>query len=216
MKQLVFDIVSRQCIGWVEGIWDGEGIAVPVDTVPDDVGSLYLDDHGSMVADPTILISRAKAARIADIKRQATANIEALAWRIERAQERDRLGLAGETVEDVLLEREAIRRASNRCEDEINAAQDVDAVRSVQFSVTDADRASSLRLTRYQFIGRFTRAEMEGIASAADQNAAIKVLLLKWQTADGIVLNDPAAMAGVQALEIAGLIGEGRAAEILS
>lgn len=43
-----------------------------------------------------------------------------------------------------------------------------------------------------------------------------KAALLKRQTAKGIVLTDPATIAGVQALEIAGLIAPGRAEAILT
>jgi hypothetical protein len=178
--------------------------------------SEYRLDGEVLIHDPAIVLTRAKAARIAEIKRQAQTNIEALTWRLERAEERDRLGLPGETPEEVLLEREAIRRASNRCEAEINAAQDVSAVQAVTFAVTDADRATPARITRLQFLLRFTDAEMQAIVAAADANPALKAALLKWQTADGITLTDPVTQAGVQALEIAGLIAPGRAAQILA
>lgn len=157
-----------------------------------------------------------KAQRKAEIKTEAARQIEALGWRIERARERDRLGLPGEREQEVLLEREAIRRAGNRCEAAIDAAQTVDAVRAVAWAVTPADQAIANRLTRLEFLRRFTDAEMQAILSAADTNAALKAALLKWQTADGIVLTDPQTIAGVQALEISGLLGEGRAAQILS
>lgn len=178
--------------------------------------SEYRLDGDAIVRDPAIALTRAKTARIAEIKRQAQANINAVQWRIERAEERDRLGLPGETVEEVLLEREAIRRASNRCEAEVEAALDVQAVQAVQFAVTEADRTSPARITRLQFLRRFTDAEMQSIVAAADTSPALKAALLKWQTAEGIVLTDPATIAGVQALEIAGLIAPGRAEAILT
>lgn len=167
-------------------------------------------------AHPHAVLAEIKAEKISEIKRQAAANIAALQWRIERAEERDRLGLPGETVEEVLLEREAIRRASNRCEAEVEAALDVQAVQAVQFAVTEADRAIPQRLTRLQFLRRFTDEEMQAIVAAADANPALKVALLKWQSAEGIVLTDPATIAGVPALEIAGLIAPGRAEAILT
>lgn len=157
-----------------------------------------------------------KAKSIAEIKRQAEANIDALRWRLERAEERDRLGLPGETVEEVLLEREAIRRASNRCEAEINAAKDINEVRAVTFAVTDADYAQPLRLTRLQFLRRFTNEEIQSIVAMADTNVSLKALLLKWQMADRITLTDPETVAGVNALEIAGLIAARRSEEILA
>lgn len=213
--KLIFDEATRACIGAVEGPWHGGGLVVEVDALPDDLSILSLSDEGEIVADETVALARAKTARIAEIKRQAAGLIAALQWRIERAEERDRLGLPGETVEEVLLEREAIRRASNRCEAEVEAALDVQAVQAVQFAVTEADRAIPQRLTRLQFLSRFTDEEMQSIVAAADTSPALKAALLKWQTAEGIVLTDPTTIAGVQALEIAGLIGEGRAAEVL-
>jgi hypothetical protein len=178
--------------------------------------SEYRLEGETLIHDPAIVLARAKAARIAEIKRQAQANIEALTWRLERAQERDRLGLPGETPEEVLLEREAIRRASNRCEAEVNAAQEVAAVQAVTFAVTEADHATPARITRLQFLLRFTEAEMQAILAAAETNPALKAALLKWQTAEGITLTNPVTQAGVQALEIAGLIAPGRAAQILA
>ncbi len=214
--KLIFDAITRACIGAVDGPWHGEGVVVEVASMPDDLSILSLSEAGEIVADPTAALTRAKSARVSEIKRQAASNIEALAWRIERAQERERLGLPGETLQEVLLEREAIRRASSRCEAEINAAQDVTAVQAVQFSVTDADRATPQRLSRLEFLRRFTEAEMEAIVTAAEQSPALKTALLKWQTAEGIVVTDPETVAGVNALEIAGLLAAGRAGEILS
>jgi hypothetical protein len=174
------------------------------------IGEARLDAH------PYAQLDAAKAEKISEIKRAAAQAIDAMAWRIERAQERDRLGLPGETMEAVMLEREAIRRASNRCEAEIEAALDVQAVQAVQFAVTEADRAIPQRLTRLQFLSRFTDEEMQSIVAAADTSPALKAMLLKWQTAEGIVLTDPATVAGVQAMEIAGLIAPGRAEAILT
>lgn len=214
--KLIFDEATRACIGAVEGPWHGGGLVVEVDALPDDLSILSLSDEGEIVADETVALARAKTARIAEIKRQAAGLIAALQWRIERAEERDRLGLPGETVEEVLLEREAIRRASNRCEAEVEAALDVQAVQAVQFAVTEADRAIPQRLTRLQFLSRFTDEEIQSIVAAADTSPALKAALITWQTAEGIVLTDPSTVAGVQALEIAGLIAPGRAEAILT
>jgi hypothetical protein len=212
---LIFDEATRACIGAVDGPWHGGGLVVEVDALPDDLSILSLSDEGEIVADETVALARAKTARIAEIKRQAAGLIAAMAWRIERAEERDRLGMPGETVEEVLLEREAIRRASNRCEAEVEAALNVQAVQAVQFAVTEADRPTPARLTCLQFLSRFTEAEMTAILAAADQSPALKAALLKWQTAEGIVLTDAQTIAGVQALAIAGLIAAGRVDEIL-
>lgn len=161
-------------------------------------------------------LSAYQARRNNELRAQAQTQIEALQWRIERAKERDLLGLPGETLEAVLVEREALRRASNRCEAEVQAATTLDAVRAVVFDVTDADRATPNRITRLQFLSRFTDAEMQAVIAASDQSPALRAALMKWQTADGIVLTDAATVAGVEALEIAGLLAAGRAAEVLA
>ena len=157
-----------------------------------------------------------QARRTDELRAQAQTQIEALQWRIERATEREQLGLPGETVEVVLVEREALRRASNRCTAEVQAATTLGAVRCVVFAVTEADRATPTRITRLQFLSRFTDAEMQAVIAASDQSPALRSALLKWQTADGIVLTDAATVAGVEALEIAGLLAAGRSAEVLA
>lgn len=161
-------------------------------------------------------LSAYQARRANELRAQAQTQIEALAWRIERAKEREQLGLPGETLEAVLVEREALRRASNRCTAEVQAADTLEAVRAVAFAVTEADHTTSNRITRLQFLSRFTDAEMQAVIAASDQSPALRAALLKWQTADGIVLTDPATVAGVEALEIAGLLAAGRSAEVLA
>lgn len=161
-------------------------------------------------------LSAYQARRTNELRAQAQTQIEALQWRIERAKEREQLGLPGETVEVVLVEREALRRASNRCAAEVQSADTLDTVRAVRFAVTEADRATPTRITRLQFLSRFTDAEMQAVIAASDQSPALRSALLKWQTADGIVLTDAATVAGVEALEIAGLLAAGRSAEVLA
>ena len=84
-------------------------------------------------------LSAYQARRANEMRAQAQTQIEALQWRIERATEREQLGLPGETLKTVLLEREAMRRTSNRCESEVLAADTLEAVRAVRFAVTTAD-----------------------------------------------------------------------------
>lgn len=60
------------------------------------IGEARLDAH------PDAQLDAAKAEKISEIKRAAAQAIDAMAWRIERAEERDRMGLPGETVEEVL------------------------------------------------------------------------------------------------------------------
>lgn len=78
-----------------------------------------------------ITLDEAKAAKVVEIKAEAERRITALDWRLQRAQERERLGEAGvETVADVLALREQIRQASNAAELAVSTLTDVSAVQA--------------------------------------------------------------------------------------
>lgn len=160
-----------------------------------------------------------KDAHIARVKAEATRRIDALAWRIERASERDTLGLPGESINDVLAEREAIRRASNRTEADILAAPDrasIESIESLDLIVTEADLVRSMSLTHKQFMDRFTDAELTSILAAVDAAPAMKTWWVRFEKAGAVVLTDPLTAVGVHALELAGLLAAGRQNEILS
>lgn len=195
-----------------------EGVALidPVEGFDLNQADEWTWDGALLAHDPVAAVNREKASRIAQIKRDAASQIDALAWRMERAQERELLGVAGEKVSDVLREREAIRRASNRVEAEINAALDIQSVQAVAFAVTEADHANSARISRVEFLNRFTDAEMQAFIAASKQSPALEAYFLKLQNAEGVMLNDPVTMAGVGALEVLGIIGAGRAEVIFS
>lgn len=84
----------------------------------------------------------------------------------------------------------------------------------------DPDHAR--RLTKLEYMNRFHDAELAAIYSAAKVSVAVEVWLAKFNAAtpdaDGtsVDLDDPRTIAGVRALEDAGLLGTGRAAEILA
>lgn len=166
--------------------------------------------------DPVAALDRAKTARKARIKAEAARLIEALDWKLVRAREREAAGwttLAG--VDAVLAEREAIRRSSGAAESAVDAMTDAGSVQSFVWSV-DVLVATPRRLTQTQFAGRFTDTELQGILAAAQANPALGAWWEKFKLAKDINLDDPATQAGVQALEFAGLIAAGRAAEILA
>jgi hypothetical protein len=71
-------------------------------------------------------------------------------------------------------------------------------------------------LTKLEYMNRFTDAELAGIYTAAKSVIQIEVWLDKFKLAEEINLDDSATIAGVQALEAAGLLATGRAAEILA
>lgn len=66
-----------------------------------------------------------------------------------------------------------------------------------------------------EYMERFTDDELAAIYSAAKVNSSVEVWLKKFERSTEINLDDPRTVAGVQSLEGAGLIGEGRANEIL-
>lgn len=78
------------------------------------------------------------------------------------------------------------------------------------------------RISKLNYMDRFTDAELAGIYTAAKTVVQVEVWLAKFNATtpdpDGtsIDLDDPRTVAGVQGLEAAGLLGAGRAAEILA
>lgn len=77
------------------------------------------------------------------------------------------------------------------------------------------DTSPIRRITKLSFRNRFTDAEKLAIYTAAESSAQIRVWLDDLAAAEFIDLDYPATVAGVQALEVAGLIGSGRAAEVV-
>ena len=74
-------------------------------------------------------MDEAQAAKIVEIKAEAERRITALDWRLQRAQERERLGESGvETVSVVLVLREQIRQASNAAEAAVATLDSVEDV----------------------------------------------------------------------------------------
>lgn len=71
-------------------------------------------------------------------------------------------------------------------------------------------------VTKLEYLRRFTGQERVTIRQAAKENPVLEDYLAMLEIAQDINLDDPATQGGVQALEIAGLIGEGRAAEVLA
>ena len=69
--------------------------------------------------------------------------------------------------------------------------------------------------TKLEFFDRFTDTEQVAIYDAAKTVTAIQVWLDKFKLASDIDVTDPRTIAGINALEAAGLLAAGRAAEIL-
>ena len=92
---------------------------------------LIIVDGPGMPSPEQPTLDEAKAAKVVDIKAEAERRITALDWRLQRAQEREQLGVTGvETVADVLALREQIRQASNAAEVAVMGLNDVHEVQA--------------------------------------------------------------------------------------
>jgi len=70
-------------------------------------------------------------------------------------------------------------------------------------------------LSRLAFMRRFSDKELEDLYSLETTQIKIKVWLEKYKAATDIDLTDPDIVSGVNGLEAMGIIGAGRAAEVL-
>lgn len=71
------------------------------------------------------------------------------------------------------------------------------------------------KVSKLAYMERFTDAELGAIYSTAKVSPAVEVWMEKFKLAEFIDLADPRTLAGLQALESNGLIGVGRALEVL-
>lgn len=180
-----------------------------------DFGSLVVAD-GVVKVDAAAKLAQVKAARIVQIKAEAAQYITATDWKVQRAQEREQAGFAQVAdVAAVLAQREAVRQSSNAAEAAVNALTDIEAVRAFTWQPDAVSIPTPRLMTHEQFIQRFTAAEWEAMTQAARDNAAMDAWMRRFSLAHVINLDDAATQAGVQALEIAGLLAAGRAQEVL-
>lgn len=81
---------------------------------------------------------------------------------------------------------------------------------------TFCNKPSNRFITKLDYMNRFTDAELATIYTIAKTNVAVEIWLEKFKLAAEINLDDPRTAGGVHALEAFGLIGVGRALEILA
>ena len=93
--------------------------------------------------------------------------------------------------------------------------QRVAQLQSAPLPDTAAEPASRV-LTKTQYMNRFYDQELINIYSAAKVSVAVQVWLERFNAATEIDLDSPNVITGLQAMEAAGLIGAGRANEILA
>ncbi|MBX9347442.1 hypothetical protein ACFFU8_03830 [Chromobacterium piscinae] len=190
-------------------------IAPPEDFDIDAMGD-YTFDGASLVRDVQAALSRAKAARKARIKLEAAHLIEADDWKLQRAREREAAGWGTlAEVDAELAARESIRRSSNAAEQAVDSLTDAASVQAFVWAV-DVAVAAPRRMTHKQFMARFTDAEIQAMLKAFGDNPALRPWWERFSLARDISLDDAVTQNGVQALEAAGLIGKGRAAEVLA
>ena len=87
----------------------------------------------------------------------------------------------------------------------------------VLFELPEAEPVTatpSRKLTKLEYMNRFTDAELAGIYTAAKAVVALEIWLDKFKVASDVDLDDAATVAGLAALEGAGLLDAGRAEEI--
>lgn len=87
------------------------------------------------------------------------------------------------------------------------AIETVDAVQPV---ITER------KISKLEYMELFTDNEMVSIFAAAKTSPLVEIWLEKFRLSEFIDLADPRNVDGLQALESAGILGQGRAAEILN
>ena len=75
---------------------------------------------------------------------------------------------------------------------------------------------TDMSITKLQFMKRFSAQEYAAIKAAAAVNGELDFFWQKFLMAQDIVISDPELIAGLNALEQAGVLAPGRAAEILA
>lgn len=71
-------------------------------------------------------------------------------------------------------------------------------------------------ISHREFLLKLTDVEFKAIRAASKVNADVDRYMYLFERSQGVAINDPDAISGLQALEAAGLIGPGRAAQILT
>lgn len=219
MNKIIVDLNTNAAVGIAGADFSPAPHQALVDT-PDDfsaenIADWWFDGSG-LVRDQAVLLDRAKSARKSRIKAEAASLIAALDWKLERAKEREMAGWSNlAEVDYVLSQREAIRRSSSAAEDAVDALTDAAAVRVFTWSVDFSTVPVPRRLTHKDFAERFSDVEIQAILDAAKTNPSLASWWEKFKLAKDINLDDPMTQSGVRALEIANIIGAGRADEIL-
>lgn len=210
------DLNNGPVIGTASQAFPGYNSAPIPETANADKFWWYELVGGVVSVNAEIAIPEARAERIVHIKEEAFTKIAALDWKLERAREREDASWESlEAVNEVLAERESIRRSSDAAEVAVNGLTNLDDILNFQWEVS-VQVSAPRRVTRQQFLDRLTSEETADIIEAAQTSSSIAAWILRLENADFVNLDDPAVLMAMEALEIAGLIVPGRAQEIVS
>ena len=178
-----------------------------------DLASVEFDAQAGVAR---LVLAGVQARRIATIKAEAAAHLARTDWKLDRAREREKAGWAQlADLAAVLAEREAVRRSSDAAEAAVLALTDAAAVLAFTWAPDAVPVPAPRLLTHEQFIRRFAPAEWEAMTAAARASTAMDAWMRRFTLAAFVNLDDPATAAGVQALELAGILANGRAAEVM-
>jgi len=213
MKNLIFNKDTRQCIGILEGNingYNGSGLYVAAPTEPiDDISNIFLaDDNITIIPATTSLLAFADAARKSDdtegVLLKSKIRIEKQ-WAISEIRASDYIAPLKDHSHyyAYIMYRASLREYYNLTD-----------FTGVERPILDKTIKNSL--TKFQFMSRFTSAERIAINTAATQSAELADWLDLFKLTEEMNLNDPQTIAGVQMLEAGGIIGVGRANEILA
>ena len=84
------------------------------------------------------------------------------------------------------------------------------------FAAPPAPPAPVAHWTRKEFLLKFTPTEYAAIKAATIVDSGVDYYWALFQAAENVMKTDAVTVAGINALETAGLVGPGRAAEILA
>lgn len=174
---------------------------------------------GVLVVDAAAQFSRAKEIRIAGIKQEAAELIAATDWRLQRAKEREEAGWASlAAVDEILMQREAIRRSSDAAEAQVQALTTTAEVEAFTWEVAEAVSAPH-RVTHAAFLDALEALGEEvipTILAAVESNPALKKWWTYFDKAQVISASDPRLESGLTGLEIAGVLPAGGAQSVIA
>jgi len=93
---------------------------------------------------------------------------------------------------------------------------EINSVLMTETEITQFDARDRIKLTRLQFLNRFTPTELVTIEIAAETSPGIRVLQRKQDAAEYISVEDPNTIEGIQLLVSLGLLTTERATTILT